>query len=123
MIRSYRDLRVYQESYELGKVIHQLTHHFPKHERYELGNQLRRAALSIPLNIAEGYGKKQSVADFKRFLLMSIGSCNEMEVLLDYIRDFGYKTEETYKELQERYTRLGKQLNVLYQKWQENPRE
>ncbi len=74
MIKSYRDLRVYQQSYELGKGIHQVTQQFPTHEQYELGRQLRRAALSIPLNIAEGYGKKESSADFKRFLLIALGS-------------------------------------------------
>ena len=65
MIKSYRDLRVYEQSYELGKIIHQVTQEFPKEEQYEMGSQLRRAALSIPLNIAEGFGKKHSVADFK----------------------------------------------------------
>jgi four helix bundle protein len=70
MIGSYRELRVYQLSYQLGLRVHRVTHTFPDFERFELGSQLRRAALSIPVNIAEGYGKKSSVADFKRFLLI-----------------------------------------------------
>ena len=117
MIKSYRDLKVYQLGYELGKVVHHMTKQFPKHEQYELGSQLRRAGLSIPLNIAEGYGKKQSSAEFKRFLQMAIGSCNEVEVLLDYVLDFDYISKEEHKEIFDRYVQLGKQMNVLYQKW------
>ena len=117
MIKSYRDLRVYQISYELGKRIHQLTLTFPKYEQYELGSQLRRAAISIPLNIAEGYGKKESSADFKRFLLISMGSCNEVSVLLDYCQDFGYISREAHEELSKEYDELGKQINVMHKKW------
>ena len=58
MIESYRDLRVYQISYELALEVHKLTLKFPDFEKYELGSQARRAAVSIPVNIAEGYGKK-----------------------------------------------------------------
>ena len=118
MIKSYRDLRVYQISYELGKEIHQVTQQFPKREQYELASQLRRAAISIPLNLAEGYGKKHSSADFKRFILIALGSCNEVEVLLDYANDFGYISADSYKNFWDRYDQLGRQLNVLHQKWQ-----
>lgn len=117
MIKSYRDLRVYQQSYELGKIIHQVTQQFPKHELHEIGSQLRRAAISIPLNIAEGYGKKISSADFKRFILIAIGSCNEVQVLLDYSKDFKYISEETYEKIWDEYEQLGKQLTILHQKW------
>ena len=117
MIKSYRDLKVYQLGYKLGKIMHQMTKEFPKHEQYELGSQLRRAALSIPLNIAEGYGKKQSSAEFKRFLQIALGSCNEVEVLLDYVLDFGYISKEEHREVFDEYVKLGKQLNVLHQKW------
>jgi len=81
-------------------------------------SQIRRAALSIPLNIAEGYGKKQSAAEFKRYLNMSLGSVNEVEVLLDLSCDLKYITEDQHKEYLERYQVLGKQLNTLIQRWQ-----
>ena len=118
MIQSYRDLRVYQQSYELGKEIHHMSQAFPKQEQYELGSQLRRAAISIALNLAEGYGKKTSSADFKRFIVMAMGSCNEVQVLLDYAKDFGYISEVEYEKYGEAYDGLGKQLNMLHQKWQ-----
>ena len=74
MIRDYKDIKVYQISYKLALIIHQMSSKFPKHETYEIGAQIRRAALSIPLNIAEGYGKKQSAKEFKRYLNIALGS-------------------------------------------------
>ena len=94
-----------------------MTRTFPDFERYEIGNQLRRAAVSIPINIAEGYGKKKSTIDFKRFLRMSLGSCNEVQVLIDLSKDLGYMTQETHKELYQRYDVLGKRINTLIEKW------
>jgi four helix bundle protein len=117
MIKSYEDLEVYQNSYSLGLRIHKITHNFPEHERYEVGRQLRKAAFSIPLNIAEGYGKKESKAEFKRFLRMSLGSCNEVQVLIDMSKDLQYINEETHQKLKESYNVLGRRLNTLIAKW------
>ena len=117
MIRTYHDLKVYRLGYDLGREIHQLTRRFPKSEQYEMASQLRRASLSIPLNIAEGYGKKQSAADFKRFLLISLGSCNEVQVLLDFAKDFDYLNEAEHQKLWGSYDQLGKQISVLHSRW------
>jgi four helix bundle protein len=81
-ISHYRDLRVFQRGYELALKIHKVTRNFPIFERRELGSQLRRAAASIPINIAEGYGRKRSADDFKRFLVIAMGSSNEVSVEL-----------------------------------------
>ena len=86
-IASYRDLRVFQRSYELALKIHRITQKFPIFERRELGSQLRRAATSIPTNIAEGYGRKRSADDFKRFLVIAMGSANEVSVELALTKD------------------------------------
>ncbi|MCX7619142.1 four helix bundle protein, partial [Tepidiforma sp.] len=94
-----------------------LTQKFPEYERYELGSQLRRAAMSIPLNIAEGYGKKNSEADFKRFLRMALGSNNEVGVLLDMCHDLGYIGKSTYEELSKEYDMLGRQIYSTIEKW------
>ena len=118
MIEGYRDLEVYRRSYELTKEILQLTLAFPKEERYEIVSQMRRASLSIPLNIAEGYGKKESAAEFKRFLLIAIGSANEMQVLLDISHDLGYVSAETHQKLLSEYDVLGKRLHTLVKNWE-----
>ena len=78
---------------------------------------MRRAAISIPSNIAEGYGKKRSTAEFKRFLLMSLGSCNELQVQINLCKDLGYIEDEKADKLLERYDILGRQLNTMIDKW------
>ena len=117
MINSYRELRVYQISYQLALQFHQMTLTFPDFEKYELGSQLRRAAISIPVNIAEGYGKKSSLADFKRYLLIAQGSKDEIKVLLEISKDLGYISEQTFLDLFNQYDQLGKQLYSMIQKW------
>ena len=118
MIQSYRDLEVYKRSYELALDIHRLSFTLPETEKYELSSQIRRAAVSIPLNIAEGYGRKDSKAEFKHFLRNALGSCNEVRVLIDMLKDLGYLEEKINVSLEEEYDILGKQLNQLIKKWQ-----
>ena len=108
---SYEKLEVYQLSYSTALKIHRLTMMFPKHETYEIGGQLRRASVSIVLNIAEGYGRKEHQQDFKNFLINALGSCNEATVLIKLSTDLGYISPEVSKELFAEYEQLGKQLN------------
>ena len=116
MITSYHDLEVYKRSYGLALKVHKMSLQFPRHEMYEIGSQLRRAAISIPLNIAEGYGRKKHVNDFKNFLINALGSCNEVAVLIEMVKDLGYEITD-YEELKEEYDHLGRQLNRLIQTW------
>ena len=116
-IRSYRDLRIYQRSYQSALEVHRLTLKFPAFERRELGSQLRRASSSIAINIAEGYGRKKSPEDFKRFLVMALGSCDETSVLLDFSRDLNYLDEKTFADLKKKYEEIGKGLNKTIQVW------
>ena len=120
MIRSYKDLEVYQESYELSLQMYRLVEEYPKAVQYDIGSHLRRAAISIPLNIAEGYGKKSSDKDFKRFLQMSLGSCNEVQVLLEMSSDLGYIDNNYHKKITQRDRVLGKRLISLRQKRKAN---
>ena len=117
VIASYKDLRIYQRSYELALEIHKITVKFPVQERRELGSQLRRAATSVPINIAEGYGRKRSPEDFRRFLVIALGSNNEVSVILDLVRDLGYLQEEIHLKLARENTEIGKGINKLIQVW------
>ena len=116
-IASYKDLRIYQRSYELALEIHRIAAKFPAQERRELGNQLRRAATSVPINIAEGNGRKRSPEDFKHFLVIALGSNNEVNVIFDFVRDLGYLQEEQHKKLAQENTEIGKGINKLIQVW------
>jgi four helix bundle protein len=112
-ISSFNNLKVYQKSYQLALEIHKITRTFPDIERYELGTQLRRSAVSIPANIAEGYGRKKSNAEFKHFLRNALGSCNEVQVLLSLSKDLGYIADDEYVQQYE----LGKQIYRLIEVW------
>ena len=121
MIQSYKDLDVYKRSYGLVLKMYKVAMTLPKEEQYVLSNQLRRAAISIPLNIAEGYGRKSSEAEFKHFLRISLGSCNEVRVLVDMLKDLCLVEAKLHEELAGEYTILAKQLYRLIHKWQKHP--
>ncbi|GEM_PF-942513 len=116
-IRSYQDLEVYTKSYQLALEVHRISLGFPDFERYETGSQLRRASKSVPVNIAEGYGRRRSTLDFKRFLVMSHSSCDEVKVWLQFCKDLGYINQEQWEELFNRYDEVGKMLNGLRERW------
>ena len=113
-IKSYEDLEVYQQGFRLAVEIHKLTTVFPAEERRELGYQVRRAAVSIPANIAEGYGRKNSSAEFKHFLRNALGSSNEVCVLLKLAKELSYIDDN---KIIEEYDVLGKRLYCLIESW------
>ena len=113
-MRSYKDLDVYVRSYNMALCIHKLTLKFPDLEKHELASQMRRASKSIPLNIGEGYARSKSADDFKRFLIMSIGSCDEMKINIEFCKDLCYISEKTYNELIGEYEQIGKMLYRLH---------
>ena len=78
MVRNYKELKVWQKSYELTLDIYRATRKFPSEERYGMTSQMRRAAVSVPSNIAEGYGRK-STAEYLRSLYIAYGSNCELE--------------------------------------------
>ena len=117
MIQSFRDLQVFKKSYELTIKVYKIARTFPKEEMFGLTSQIKRAAYSIPLNIAEGYGKRKSPQEFKRFLLMAIGSSDEMSVILELAKDLDLIPVEMYVELSKDYTEVGKMLTGLMQNW------
>ena len=116
-IRTYRDLEVFQESYRAALEISKLVKGFPGFEQFELARQLRRAARSIPANIVEGWAKRNSAPEFKRYLQVAIGSCDEVKLWLEMSRDEGYASEEVLGKLADRYNRIGAMLASLWKRW------
>ena len=111
----YKELKVYKRSYKAEKAIYEMTVGFPNEERYGITNQLRRAALSIPLNIAEGYAKTEGQEEFKRFLMMALGSSNEVLVLVDFSKDVGYISDEKHRKASAEYEEIASMLNSFIQ--------
>ena len=117
-IKDFTDLVVYQKAYAKSLEIHQQTLKYPKHEQYELGSQMRRASKGICANIAEGFGKQNvSKLEFKRFLLMAMGSADEMRVWARYSLDLGYIDERSWTDWNKNYSDIAKMLNGLHAKW------
>ena len=116
-IKGYADLEVYQMGYDLALRIHRQSQEMPLNEKYELGQQIRKAAISVPANIAEGCGRKDSAKEFKHFLRNAMGSVNEVQVYIDMMKDLGYIDEKTYGELRSGYALLGKKLYHLIKSW------
>ena len=92
-MHNYKKLNVWISSISLVKNIYNLTRKFPKDEMFVLTQQLRRATISIPSNIAEGAGRNSN-AQFKNFLQISIGSCFEVETQLIISKELDYISEE-----------------------------
>lgn len=117
MIKSFRDLEVYQESYKLMIIVHREVKKLPVYERNDLASQMRRGSKSCPSNIAEGWAKRRFEKEFKKHLDSAIGSANEMEVHIETAKDLGYWKSDLCGELLKRYQQLGGKLNNLRNNW------
>lgn len=117
MIKTFRDLEVYQEAYQLMIIIHQVVKKLPVYERNDLASQMRRASKSCPANIAEGWAKRRFEKEFKRHLDSAIGSANEMEVHIETAGDLDYLQRDFCSELLTRYNLLGGKLTNLQKNW------
>ena len=111
-IRPYRDLRVGQEGMGLAEACYLLTKRFPRDELFGMTSQIRRAASSVPANIAEGYGRN-SEGDYIQFLRISQGSLKELETHLTLSTRVGLVAESETKQVLEQCDRLGKMLHRL----------
>ena len=117
MIKTFRDLEVYRESYELMIIIHRAVKNLPVYERNDLASQLRRASKSCPANIAEGWAKRRFEKEFRKYLDSVIGSANEMEVHIETARDLNYWQKDFSETLLKRYNQLGGKLTNLQKNW------
>ena len=115
MVRNYKDLEVYQISYNLTILLYKLTDKFPGHESNNLISQIRRASTSIPVNIAEGTGR-YTKKSYLQFLGYSYGSARELQVLLSLSKDLGYFSKEDYEIVNEELDKLSRKLFVFIMK-------
>lgn len=111
-VNSYKDLLIWQKGRVLVKDVYNLTNNFPKNEELVLTSQIRRSAISIPSNIAEGWAKKSS-KDYVRFLNISLGSIAELETQLYLSEDLNYISAKENEKLQSKLAELGKMVNGL----------
>lgn len=110
--KNYRELIVWQDAIKIAKTVYQLTGKFPKQEIYALADQLRRAAVSVPSNIAEGQARK-SPGDFRRFLHIALGSLAEVDTQLILAQEFGYLSKEDIDPMDMEIQNLRKKLYAL----------
>ena len=111
-VKSYRELIVRQQAMDVVEMIYQVTKQFPKEETYGLTNQIRRAAVSVPSNIAEGQERK-STPDFKRFLAIAQGSRAEVETQLLLAQRLAYLTREQLTPILNLLEEISKMTNSL----------
>ncbi len=115
--QTFYDLEVYRKSFEVSLAVHKSSLNFPKIEQYALADQIRRASKSICANIAEGYAKQQSSKpEFKRFLVMALGSAHEMQVWTDYCTALDYIDKETGQLWSAEYGGIIRMLQALLSK-------
>ena len=119
-MQDYRQLRVWQHAHQIALDVYRATASFPKAERYGLTSQIRRAASSVPSNIAEGCGRG-SGPDFARFLQIATGSANEVDYQLLLTRDLGFLEEQVYLPLSADTVRVRRMLIALIQRVTPNP--
>ncbi|WP_212895187.1 four helix bundle protein [Capnocytophaga canis] len=112
-ISSYKELVVWQKSIALVKKVYALLRSFPEEERFGLTSQIRRSAISVPLNIAEGFGRGSSKS-FLQFLYVSRGFLYELETQLYIAKDLNFISDN--QEIENLISEIGKMLNSMIQK-------
>lgn len=114
-IKSYRDLLIWQKGIEIVTDIYSITNEFPREEIYALTAQMRRAAISIPSNIAEGYGRN-SQKEMAKFLNYSLGSLFEVNTQIEIALNLKFIQKEHHEKLLKKSFELEKMINSLVSK-------
>ena len=113
--RAVEDLDVFKRAYRISLEVHRSSLSFPPIEQYALGDQVRRASKGICANLAEGFARQAaSKAEFKRFVMMAMGSADEMRVWSRYCRDLGYIDAATWQAWRQEYREIARMLQVLH---------
>jgi four helix bundle protein len=118
-MKTYRDLIVWQKSIQFVTNVYKATHKFPQEELYGLTSQIRRCSVSIPSNIAEGYGRK-STQDYLRFLRISMGALFELQTQIEIALNLKYLQQEDFNGLFESIRELERMLSSLISKVKPN---
>ncbi len=114
---NYEKLEIWQEAMDLTKEVYKITQKFPSEEKFGLVDQIRRAIVSVALNIAEGQGRGTK-PEFRRFLQMALGSLNETSTLLTLSSELSIVSQETITPLRDRSLTLMKRIQKLITKLQ-----
>ena len=114
-IKNFQDLRIWQTGIEVVKDIYILTKKFPKEELYGLTSQMRRSAVSIPSNIAEGFRRYHN-KEYKQFLYIALGSCAELETQIIIANELDYINETNTTEFIEKIKYICRMTTKLIQK-------
>ena len=112
MVRSHRDLYVWQRSIQLVKEIYRISNAFPDSERYGLASQISRAAISVPANIAEG-NARGTRRDYAQFISIARGSLAEVETYLIIAVELGYVSNNEIKPVNREIDEIGRMLTAL----------
>lgn len=114
-MKSYKDLEIYNLSYDLAIKVHKMSLKLPNYEMYEEGSQLRRSSKGVASCIVEGYGRKKYKADFIKFLTYSHASCDETILHLKFIKDTHCRDEQEIQSYIDAYNELGSKINKFIQ--------
>ena len=112
MVKSYRDLVVWRKAMDAVELIYRLSEGFPKTETYGLTSQIRRAAVSVPSNIAEGQGRK-STKEFLKHLSIAYGSLLEVETQIEIAKRLSYLSQDDCERVFQAVAEIGRLLNGL----------
>ena len=115
------ELEVFGRAYRVSLEVHRASLEFPRIEQFALADQVRRASKSICANLAEGFGRQQqSKPEFRRFLMMALGSADEMQVWTMYCRDLGYIGTDMAERWQGEYREIARMLSGLHRGGSDN---
>ena len=111
-MKDFRNLQVWQKAHQFALKAYHITQNFPPEQRFEMGSQVRRAAVSIPTNIAEGCGFDTD-AEFRRYLKIAMGSASEAEYELLYCYSLKWIPKQDYENLASKIVEIKKMLSSL----------
>ena len=112
MLKNFKELKVWQKAYQLCLDIYKLSQEFPSEEKFGLSSQIRRAAVSIPSNISEGYGRR-TTPDYIRSLYISYGSCCELETQAQLSGDLKYIDKDALSSILDQISEVERMLKSL----------